>query len=193
MQAFWTAFALVFVSEMGDKSQIVSFGFGAREKLWLVLPAIFLGIALMMFVAALLGDAVGRLLPTYWLQLGSGVLFVAFGVLSLRAHAEEELEEGDSRQQKIAAFFAILVSFVISELGDKTIFATIAVAGGAHALLPVWIGSTLGMFAADVLAVVAGRIAGRSLPANAIRLGSSAIFFAVGGWVLLETLAHSHI
>jgi putative Ca2+/H+ antiporter (TMEM165/GDT1 family) len=69
--------------------------------------------------------------------------------------------------------------FLLSELGDKTMLATITLAT-EYGLFGVWVGSTLGMVAADAIAIVVGRAAGDRLPQRAIRYGAAVIFAIIG-------------
>lgn len=183
MTDFWAALVLVFASEMGDKSQVVSFGFGTQQRLIVVLPAIFLGIALMLGISALIGQAAGALIPYFWLHLLSGLLFFVFGYLSFRGQHEEIHKPVGIN---LGAFVSIFLTFVISELGDKTIFATMTLASHSRNLLGVWLGSTLGMFAADLLAIVVANILGKTLPARVTRIGSAVIFVLAGIWTIAE-------
>jgi putative Ca2+/H+ antiporter (TMEM165/GDT1 family) len=185
MNDFWTAFILIFASEMGDKSQIVSFGFGTQHRLIVVLPAIFLGIAVMLGISALLGQVAAALIPIFWMQIISALLFFVFAIMSFRGQHEDIHEPVGT---KFGAFFAILFTFVVSELGDKTVFATMTLAGHSRNFLAVWIGGTLGMFAADVLAIVAANLLGRALPAKATRIGSGIVFLVAGVWALLGAI-----
>ena len=50
----------------------------------------------------------------------------------------------------------------------------------------VWIGSTIGMVAADALAIIVGAIAGKHLPERVIQLGAAALFVIFGLAMLLE-------
>jgi len=52
----------------------------------------------------------------------------------------------------------------------------------------VWIGSTLGMVAADGLAIVVGAVAGKHLPERLIQLTAAALFLIFGGYMLLENI-----
>lgn len=67
--------------------------------------------------------------------------------------------------------------FFLAELGDKTMLATITLATD-NGLFGTWLGSTLGMVAADALAIVVGKALGDRLPEKAIRIGSSIAFVA---------------
>jgi protein-S-isoprenylcysteine O-methyltransferase Ste14 len=53
----------------------------------------------------------------------------------------------------------------------------------------VWVGSTLGMVAADALAIVVGRKLGRLLPERAVQIGAAVLFFLFGGSLAVEATA----
>ena len=79
-----STFALVFVAELGDKTQLATLSLAASGKSRL---AVFAGASLALVVASgigvLLGEAVTRLLPPAWIQRAAGVAFVAMGILLL--------------------------------------------------------------------------------------------------------------
>ena len=77
------------------------------------------------------------------------------------------------------------IAFFLAELGDKTMLATITLAT-REGLLGTWLGSTLGMVAADGIAIVIGRQLGRHLPERAIRIGAAASFVIFGVLLLVE-------
>lgn len=78
-------------------------------------------------------------------------------------------------------------TFFVSELGDKTMLATITLATQLHSWVAVWLGSTLGMVAADAVAILVGQVLGRRLPMRVIKLAAAAIFLGFGAWTLAET------
>ena len=77
-------------------------------------------------------------------------------------------------------------AFLLAELGDKTMLATVTLATD-HDWVGVWIGSTIGMVAADALAIAVGALAGKHLPENVIKLGAGYLFLLFGGWMLVES------
>ncbi len=81
------------------------------------------------------------------------------------------------------AIVAVGVAFFLAELGDKTMLATITLAT-QEGWLGTWIGSTVGMVAADALAIVVGARLGRRLPDRQIRMGATAAF-AIFGLLLI--------
>jgi Ca2+/H+ antiporter, TMEM165/GDT1 family len=75
----------------------------------------------------------------------------------------------------------------LAELGDKTQLTTAALAAD-HGALPVWIGATLGLFGATLLALVAGRfLADRVSERTLGRIGAVA-FAAVGVFTLTSAV-----
>ena len=85
------------------------------------------------------------------------------------------------------AFFVVTSAFVLAELGDKTMLATITLAT-QYGWFGTWVGSTVGMVAADALAIVVGRLLGRHLPEKAIKYGAAALFAIFGIWLLVEAI-----
>ncbi len=69
------------------------------------------------------------------------------------------------------AIIAVGTAFFLAELGDKTMLATITLATD-YGWFGTWLGSTLGMVAADALAIVVGRALGKRLPEKAIAYGA---------------------
>nr|BFE85881.1 hypothetical protein GCM10020093_084820 [Planobispora longispora] len=96
---------------------------------------------------------------------------------------EEEAQK--ARRTTRSAIIAVTVAFFLAELGDKTMLATITLAT-QHDWVGTWIGSTVGMVAADALAIAAGILLGRNLPEKVIRYGAAAAFAVFGVILLLE-------
>ncbi len=84
-----------------------------------------------------------------------------------------------------AAFFVVTSAFFLAELGDKTMLATVTLAAD-RPWFPVWIGSTLGMVAADALAILVGVVAGRHLPERLIQIVAAGLFLAFGAYMLID-------
>ena len=84
---------------------------------------------------------------------------------------------------------AVISSFVLAELGDKTMLTTAGLAADLGAV-PVWIGSFAAMMSATALAVLAGRwLTTRVAPGTLRRIGAGA--FAVVGVATLAGAAVS--
>ena len=90
---------------------------------------------------------------------------------------------GRRRSAVRSAVLAASVAFFLAELGDKTMLATITLAT-REGWFGTWLGSTVGMVAADAIAIGVGGALGNRLPARAIKVGA-AVLFAVFGVVLV--------
>ena len=182
MSSFLLALGLIFAAELGDKSQLLVLAFAARFPLKVAVSAVFVATLLIHLASASVGHAAGAILPTFWAQLASGIAFLGFGLWSLREG--QEASDGEVPPRSWGPFLTIAGSFFLSELGDKTMLASVAIASREQSFLAVWLGGTLGMFLADAIALVAGYMLGTRLPARALRYGSAAIFLITGAVVL---------
>ena len=83
------------------------------------------------------------------------------------------------------ALLAIISSYVLAELGDKTMLASMALASN-HNWAGVWIGATLAMVLADGLAIPVGALLHRRLPARLLHGMASVLLLLFGLWLLFE-------
>ncbi|MGY4652208.1 TMEM165/GDT1 family protein [Mycobacterium sp. URHB0021] len=187
LSALLLSFAVIFIAEMGDKTQLVAMMFALRYRWWVVLAAIAAATTAVHVLSVAIGHYLGAALPTHLLGLIAGAMFVFFGFWTLRGDKLSDDEASRAQKATAPAFFVVASAFVLAELGDKTMLATITLAAD-HDWVGVWIGSTLGMVAADGLAIVVGAVAGKHLPERLIQLTAAALFLLFGGYMLLENI-----
>lgn len=168
---------MIFVAEMGDKTQLVALCLATRFKAKVVLAGIFVATLLVHIVSVGLGGGLGKLLPEGWIKLAAGIAFIGFGLWTLRGDSMDD-DECENIQGR-SPFMLVAVTFFLAELGDKTMLSTVALATD-HPLIPVWLGSTLGMVLSDGLAIIVGQILGAKLPERAVKIGAAVIFFGFG-------------
>ena len=179
------SFAVIFVAELGDKSQLMALTFATRFRPLPVLVGITVATALVHLVSVGIGYGLGAALPTGWISLIAGVAFLFFGAWTLRGDVLTDTERGKAERATGSAMLAVGGAFFLAELGDKTMLATITLAT-QHGWLGTWIGSTIGMVAADALAILVGRLLGRHLPEKIIKYGAAALFGIFGVWLIVE-------
>ena len=185
------SFAVIFVAELGDKSQLMALTFATRYRALPVMIGITIATALVHAVSVGAGYLIGAAIPTFWVSIAAAVAFVAFGFWTLRGDALTEADRDKVSTSTRGAVVAAGFAFFLAELGDKTMLATITLATqypGAGGVTGVWLGSTVGMVVADGLAILVGRALGRHLPEKAIRIGAAVLFFAFGVWLGVEAL-----
>ena len=177
LEAFWLAMGMIFLAELGDKTQLVALCMAARYKATVVLAGILVATLVVHMASVALGGGLGRFLPEAWIKLVAGIAFIGFGLWTLRGDSLDDGECGNARG--MSPFWLVSTTFFLAELGDKTMLSTVALATN-HPVIPVWIGSTLGMVVSDSLAIIVGQILGAKLPERAIKIGAAVIFFAFG-------------
>ena len=184
MDAFLYSTFFVAAAEMGDKSQLVALAFATRYSWKVTLAGVTAATLLVHLFSVVLGEAAGALLPTFWIRIAAGVAFIGFGLWTLRG---DTYDDGDAdRRSGFGPLLTVATAFFLSELGDKTMLATITLAAQLRAAMGVWVGSTLGMVAADALAIFAGIVLGKRLPERAIKLTAAAVFLLSGAFTLAQ-------
>ncbi|MCY3618460.1 MAG: TMEM165/GDT1 family protein [Acidimicrobiaceae bacterium] len=193
------AFGIVFVAELGDKTQLAAAGFATRYRASTVAAGMCAGYVAVSTFSALVGVAAGTALPTRAINVTAGLLFIIVGLVALRPAARSQHSDGSptsprgrgatlSRRGAFAVAASIAGAIVVAELGDKTMLATVALAARNDAVM-VWIGATLGICTAGLLAVLLGRAMAARLPDRVIRRVGGAVFIGAGVAVLAVALS----
>ncbi len=179
MSEFFLATGLIFVAELGDKSQLVALWFATRYRWWTVLAGVTAATLLLTLASVVGGRVLDNLIPEDVLVVVVGLSFLGFAWWSLQG---EELSEDDlqPRTSSLGAFGVVFVAFFLSELGDKTQLATAALAGRESSFVGVWLGATLGMVLSSALAIGLGMVAGKRLPARVIKRMAAGLFVVFG-------------
>ncbi len=188
MQAFLISSGIIFVAELGDKSQLMAMTFAARYRARTILAAITVATAVVHLFSVLVGAAIGAALPTRAISIAAGLAFLAFAAWTLRGDELTEDEAARAGQNERSVFFTVGLAFFLAELGDKTMLATVTLAAD-NGLVGTWLGSTVGMVAADALAIIVGRQLGARIPEKAIRVGAAITFVVFGILLISEGLA----
>jgi putative Ca2+/H+ antiporter (TMEM165/GDT1 family) len=185
LAALAISFAVIFVAELGDKSQLMAMTFATRFRPWPVLLGISIATTVVHAVSVGIGYGLGAALPTSWISLVAGLAFLAFGAWTLRGDTLTDAERGKAERTTRSAIVAVSAAFFLAELGDKTMLATVTLAT-QHGWAGTWVGSTVGMVAADALAILVGRLLGRHLPERTIKYGAAALFAVFGLWLIAD-------
>lgn len=77
-------FGMLFLAELGDKTQLAVFTLVTQYKNpWPIFIGGSLALTAVTLIGAFLGELVSRYVPTNWVQLGAGLLFVGIGIVVL--------------------------------------------------------------------------------------------------------------
>jgi Ca2+/H+ antiporter, TMEM165/GDT1 family len=183
LQPFLVSAGLVALAEMGDKTQLLSFMLAVRlRRPWPIIGGILVATLLNHSLAGGIGTLLAGWIPRTALIWGTGLAFIGFGLWTLHPDSMGD----DLKLVKGSVFVATLVAFFMAEMGDKTQFATIALAARFQAPLQVVLGTTAGMLLADIPAVWLGDKLSDRVPMRAVRIVAALLFIAMGTVTLLS-------
>lgn len=183
--ALITAFAVVFVVELPDKTMVATLVLTTRYRALPVFVGVVVAFAVQSVVAVAFGSAL-TLLPDRVVSLVVGVLFAVGAFLLLReGFSSESTSDSESSEIAWVPFWrAALTSFGVlfaAEWGDASQLATAGITARYGAPLAVGVGAWLALVAVAGIAVLVGRkLAGR-LPTHWIQRVAGLLFagFAV--------------
>lgn len=185
---FLSTFGLVFLAEIGDKTQLAAMTLAARYPWKPVFGGVAAAFAVLNLCAVLVGQAAFLYLPLFWVRLASAALFLWFGIATLRGRGG-----GDSwsaaagvvrRGPWSSAFFLIL----LAELGDKTQLATAGLAAQYDAPVAVFAGSTLALWGVSLLGILVGTRLTRRVPQQVVHRAAGALFLAFAAAALFQAV-----
>jgi Ca2+/H+ antiporter, TMEM165/GDT1 family len=187
MNAFLLSFGVVFLAELGDKSQLMALAFASRYRALVVLAGVSIATLIVHAGSVLLGSAAAVALPTNLIQVVAGLAFFGFAAWTIRGDTLGAADEDRARRSGRWAVVTVGTAFFLAELGDKTMLATITLATTEEPI-GTWLGSTAGMVAADAIAIAVGAVLGTRLPERAIKVFASLAFLVFGALLVAEGL-----
>jgi putative Ca2+/H+ antiporter (TMEM165/GDT1 family) len=181
--ALITAFAFIFIAEFGDKTQLTAVVLSSKGSSISVFTGAMAAFFLVDGVSALLGGQLLGFLPYRLVALGSGLVFVGFGVFSLfRGDGEFEVESSRATFLKTFSLIALM------ELGDKTQLASIVLAAEFQNPVIVVVGVMFALSAVTLIGVALGTKLLRLIPKRYLRIGTSLLFILFGAIFILDAL-----
>jgi len=187
------AFILVFLSELGDKTQLLVLSFSTKLKTATILLGVALGSLLSHGIAIIFGSTLSSLGSESFnasLKFITYISFIIFGIVTLLPEKEKEnSKNGLIKKISSLGFNYVLVialSISVGELGDKTFLSSIGL-GIQYPSSKIYliIGAILGMIVSDSLAIALGKILSQKISDKFIKLLSGLLFiiFGVVGFV----------
>lgn len=184
------SFLMIFLSELGDKTQLLVLSFTSKHKASTILLGIALGSFLSHGVAILFGSVLGNLENNNIhniLELITYSSFILLGIITLLSKDNNT----DSTQNKtllkkltkLPINYSLIIGTVIAigEFGDKTFLASIGlgVKYSSYKLLLI-LGAVLGMVVSDFLAIFLGKFLNNKISEKTMKKISGILFLIFG-------------
>lgn len=188
MILFLKIFFTEFIAEMGDKTQLMLIALTSKYKLRDIICGTAIAILVLNGLAVLAGGLVSELIPEWLIKMIAAFAFLYFAASTIAGDEEEE-EEG-SRSKIQFAPLAVFCTFFVAELGDKTQLTAITFGAneGMSAAFVVWIGCSLGLFAADILGMFVGYLLKSKTPEGLLNTLAFVIFSVFGVYTFYQGL-----
>ncbi len=185
LQELLKAFLLIFIAEMGDKTQIIAMTFATQYKVKEVIIGVIIGVFFNHGIAIILGRYLSTLIPMDFLQIVAGFMFILFGILALK---DEEEEEDEEKKKSYGPILTVALAFFIGELGDKTQLTAMTLSAEGSYPLFILMGTILGMVGTSSLGIFVGSKIGNKVPDKYIKIVSSFVFIFFGSLKLYNQL-----
>lgn len=194
---FIISFIFIFLSELGDKTQILVLSFSTKNRTSRILLGVALGTLLSHGIAILFGSRLGIIgNETFlsYLKLFTYFTFILFGVFGFIKLLKEDTIKNTKLEKSSKAtllkyishlfkncVFIVACSIAIGELGDKTFLASIGL-GVQYPIyrLPLICGSICGMVSSNSIAIFFGKLLSSKISSHMIEILSNLIFILFG-------------
>ena len=180
-------FLIVFLAEMGDKSQFLMIALSWEYRMRDLLLGVTAAALLLCGLAVTAGAVLGDLFPKTVISIVAGAAFLLFSLLSLG----DSEDAGQIEKRRSFAALSVFGTYFLAELGDKTQLSVIALSAFSNSnfwqsAIPVFLGSSVALVAADLLGIVVGTLLRRRIPNEFFSIVSAVLFFACGVLRILE-------
>ena len=185
---FIISFLLIFVSELGDKTQLLVLSFSSKLKTKTIIFGVALGSLLSHGTAIIFGSFLGNienLTFQYILKIVTYLSFIIFGIITLvksnNKKGTSENKKNKKLKSNLSYIFFIALTIAIGELGDKTFLASIGL-GIEYSLYKtsLIIGAIAGMIVSDLIAIIFGKALSHKIPENLMQKLSGILFLIFG-------------
>lgn len=176
LEEFIEAFVLVFVAEVGDKTQLMLMTLAAKYTVMQMLLGIFFGVTVNHGVAVIIGCCLSNIIEGSLLQMFAGFIFIVFGIITIVYDEDNE----KTKNFKFGPVLTTALTFLLGEMGDKTQLTAMTLAMEATHPALVLGGSVTGMMAIGLIGIIIGTALTKLIPSNIIKIISGLVFIIFG-------------
>ena len=183
-----SAYTILFLAEMGDKTQVMAMTLAHRYRVMPVVAGVFLAFLCLNLLAVWIGDALYHYVPQRLTLLTAGGLFLYF---AYRSWQDATNTDADGPMEKSGGHGALVSSFsliFLAELGDKSQLVIIALAAGTGEPWSVLIGGTLALWSVSLIAILLGGTLLRRIPKSWMHRVAAVLFLGFGAIAVTQAL-----
>ena len=186
-----SSFVLLFLAEMGDKSQLLVMTLAHRYRLLPVVTGVLSAFLLLNLLAVLLGEVLFRYVPQPLVLLVAGLLFLFFAWRSWLEAADADDDDVIEPHGGRDAFIASFTLIFIAELGDKTQLVMVALVAGSGHIWSVFVGGTAALWAVSLMGIAIGSTLLRRVPKAWMHRIAALLFLLFGVLAIVQVVLGS--
>ncbi len=187
---FVAAFVVIFLAELGDKTQLVTISFASKYPHIPVFFGVFLGMSMVTILGVVVGTILFNVIDVFYVKILSGAIFIIFGIWTLwearKQEEEKDREKSEVKNKKVFSTTFIMIS--IAEFGDKTQFMVIALTAQYSAPILVFLGAILAFALIVGIGVILGKKLSEKVSSKWIDIGSALLFIIIGIIFIIEAI-----
>lgn len=189
---FFIAFFLIFLSELGDKTQLLVLSFSSKLKSYTILLGVAIGTFFSHGIAILFGSVIGNLQNSFFhtmLMFFTYLSFLFFGIITFIKKDNDDDNSCSPKGgflhtiSKLPIGYILMIAFCIAtgELGDKTFLAALGLGiSYPECKFFLVLGAILGMVVSDSIAILFGKFLSNRISPRMISILSGVIFLLFG-------------
>ncbi|MGW0656933.1 TMEM165/GDT1 family protein [Streptomyces umbrinus] len=187
--AILTAFGLIFLAELPDKTMFASLAMGTRMRPLYVWFGTSTAFVVHVAIAVGAGSLIG-LLPDWTVKTVSAALFAFGAFMLLRSGGDDD--EDDAGGRTVTGFWPVyttaFMAVFISEWGDLTQITTANLAA-TNGVASVAVGSAAALMSVSALALLAGRFIAKRVPLKTVQRIGGLCMLGLAVWSVVEIFA----
>ncbi|GHB30330.1 TMEM165/GDT1 family protein [Streptomyces umbrinus] len=187
--AILTAFGLIFLAELPDKTMFASLAMGTRMRPLYVWFGTSTAFVVHVAIAVGAGSLIG-LLPDWTVKSVSAALFAFGAFMLLRSGGDDDEEDAGGRT--VTGFWPVyttaFMAVFISEWGDLTQITTANLAA-TNGVASVAVGSAAALMSVSALALLAGRFIAKRVPLKTVQRIGGLCMLGLAVWSVVEIFA----
>lgn len=188
---FLIAFSMVFISELGDKTQLLVLSFSGKGKTFKILLGVAIGSFFSHGIAILFGSSIHLLANPMLHSVIEWITYLSFilmGVITLLPQkqnlSDEKKKDGIINKishMKINYCLLIALCIMVGELGDKTFLASIGLGiQYPHNKFALILGAICAMVTCDFIAIIFGKFLNKHISEKSMQKLSGILFLLFG-------------
>jgi putative Ca2+/H+ antiporter (TMEM165/GDT1 family) len=196
LNAMFTAFGVIFIAELGDKTQLIILTLATQKHAPKKLAiGATMGFAIIVFLGGFISTILTQLIDLNILVIIAAFIFIAIGgvqLITLIRHAvkkkgimnnttdNDEIDTSRIESKTKNTFLMGFLAIIMMEMGDKTQLMTVLLASTSSSFFGTLIGSWLALSILAIIGAFMGEFVAKKVPKYIIEWVSAFLFTIIG-------------